>query len=161
MRVIRQLWGRQIIRFVVVGGLNTVIDISLLLLFIKLFGWHEVFANTLSVFTAVSVSYVLNHRLVFRYGSQYSWANYMRFLLVTGLGIVVVQDVVIYIVTKHIWVIDNSAHIVIRGQQVSTQTVELIIAKLSAVVISMTWNFLMYKYVVFRYQDTDDEVIVA
>lgn len=160
---ITKLWDHKVTRFIVVGCFNTIFDITLLLLFYKVVGLSEVVANTFSVAIAVSVSYFLNHRIVFRYKKKYSWRNYLRFLLVTGLSIVVVQNILIYIVTQLLWDVPESQTFEFAGQLFMTQTAVLLGAKLLAVGIGMVWNFLLYKYVVFAHNDQDesDEILIV
>ena len=156
MKLIKNLWEQRLVRFLAVGCFNTVFDISLLLFFFKIVGLPELVANTLSVSIAVSVSYVLNHKVVFRHPQNYSFANYLRFFAVTGFSIIVIQDLVIYVVTKKLWVLADAATVTVMQHQLPAKTLELLGAKASAVVFGLAWNFLLYKYVVFRGSKPDE-----
>jgi putative flippase GtrA len=152
----RKLWDRKIIRFIVVGSFNTLLDTSLLLTIVKITNWSALIANCFSVSIAITVSYFLNHRIVFRSPDGYTLKKYMRFFLVTGLGVIMIQDLVIYLVTDKFWVISKTKTFMFLGHNTHSQTVELLGAKLSAVVVGMVWNFLLYKYVVFRGHETEE-----
>jgi putative flippase GtrA len=152
----RKLWARKIIRFIVIGSFNTLLDTSLLLTIVKITDWSALIANCFSVSVAITVSYFLNHRIVFRSLERYSLKKYVRFFLVTGLGVILIQDLIIYIVTDRVWRISKTKTFMFLGHNMHSQTAELLGTKLSAVVIGMVWNFLLYKYVVFRGHESKD-----
>lgn len=158
------IWNQQILRFGVVGVFNTFFDITLLLFFYKVVGVPEVVANTFSVSIAVSLSYFLNHHIVFRYHKKYSLRNFLRFTVITGLSIMVVQNLVIFVVTHYVWNVSASETVIWHGKTFMLQTVVLLAAKLIAVAVGMVWNFLLYKYVVFpnsKQPDDSEEIIIA
>lgn len=161
---ITELWDYKIIRFGVVGCFNTVFDISLLLFFYKIVGLSEITSNTLSVGIAVTVSYFLNHRLVFRYNERYKLKSFLRFIIVTGVSIIIVQNLVIYFMTHLIWPVTSSQLLIVFGKQFMLQTVILLLSKLLAVAVGMVWNFLLYKYIVFpdsSKPDQRDEIVIV
>lgn len=158
---IKKSWERKIIRFLAVGCFNTAFDIGLLLTFVKRFNWPPLAANSLSVSIAVTVSYFLNHRIVFREKDGYSLRKYVRFFLVTGLGVILIQDVVIYFVTDRLWVISESRLFSVLGHTLHLKTAELVGAKLSAVLVGLAWNYLLYKYIVFGDGEHEEELIVG
>ena len=156
LNLLRKFWERKVIRFLVVGCFNTAFDIILLLTILKVFNWPPLVANSLSVSIAITVSYFLNHRIVFRQTGGYSLHKYVRFFLVTGLGVILIQDLVIYLVTDKLWVIDKTSTVMVFRHATSSRTIELLGAKLTAVLVGLTWNFLLYKYIVFRGHETTD-----
>lgn len=160
----KQLWERKIARFVVVGCFNTAFDVGLLLAILKIFDWPPLVANSLSVSAAITVSYFLNHRIVFRQTEAYSIKKYVRFFLVTGLGIIFIQDSIIYIATDKLWVISKAMTFTFLGHDFHSRTIEILVAKLIGVILGLAWNFLLYKYVVFRIskktKQADEEKIV-
>ena len=157
MDFITKLWAKRVVRFGVVGCFNTLFDALLLLFFFKILGIPSIAANTLAVAISVSMSYVLNHKVVFRYDKGYSFTNYLKFFAITGFSSIIIQDFVIYIVTEHLWVVSEATNIMILGRQFELKTLELLAAKGFAVGIGMIWNFLLYKYVVFRGHKPHDE----
>lgn len=143
------------VRFAAVGCFNTVLDTSLLLIFNKLIGLPVLLSNTCSSLVAVSVSYFLNHSIVFRSSDKYSVRKYFRFLLITGASIIIVQNVVIYLITGVLWQVSPTQQFSFLEFNINLQTAILLFAKMSAVLVSMIWNFLLYKYVVFNTKSTD------
>lgn len=116
-------------------------------------------ANTISVSIGITISYFLNHRFVFRHQQKYSFGSYIRFFLGTGVGVIVIQNIVLFIAGKTGFAHSaNSVHLLLIN--VSDRTFALNIAKALAVVVGMVWNFLFYKYVIFRKGD-DDSLIMA
>lgn len=148
-----------------VGIFNTLFDTTLLLILYHVTGLPEVVANTISVSISITFSYFLNHRIVFRDPAKYSLKKYLRFFAITGLGIICIQDLTIYLITSHVWVVADYQTVNVLNHMVSLKTIELIGAKLLAVLLGMAWNFLLYKYVVFKphhtKEDSEDSVIIA
>ncbi|HUC88278.1 MAG TPA: GtrA family protein [Candidatus Binatia bacterium] len=145
-----KLWGQRVVRFVIVGCFNTLLDTSLLLIMVNILGWQKIVANSLSVSIAITTSYFLNHRIVFREPESYSLKKYLRFFAVTGLGVILIQDLVIYLITDKLVVLSSHKSMKLLGRSVSERTIELVVAKLIGVMFGMIWNFLLYKYVVFK-----------
>lgn len=162
---LKKLWERKVVRFLVIGCFNTTLDTSLLLIIVKISGWPAFLANSLSAAIAISVSYFLNHRIVFRYTSSYSFKKYVRFLLGTGLGVILIQDIVIYLVTDKFWIISKTKRFMFLQHDFYDKTAELLAAKLFAVICGLAWNYVLYKYIIFRDPDTvkpkEDELIVG
>jgi putative flippase GtrA len=163
-KLLDKLWQKKVVRFMVVGCFNTVLDTSILLFGYKILGLNELIANTISVSIAITVSYFLNHRIVFRYHEHYSLKRYLHFFAVTGISIILIQDLIIYLATKVFWPVSTSRITVILGHSWSLKTIELLGAKIAAVLIAMVWNFLLYKYIIFKHKDIVDEseeIVVA
>ncbi len=148
-----------------IGSFNTTFDICLLFAIVKIFNWSPIIANSLSVSIAITVSYFLNHRIVFRHHGDYSLKKYAHFFLVTGLGVILIQDLVIYLVTDKLWVINKTSTFMAAGHPITFKALQLLGTKLTAVLIGMTWNYLLYKYVVFRGHETEEskeeELVIA
>ena len=105
---VKNAWDLRIIRFIVIGSFNTLFDTSLLLIIVKISGLSPVIVNSVSVSIAITVSYFLNHRIVFRQKSSYSLKKYIRFFLITGLGVIIIQDTIIYLVTDKFWIVNKT-----------------------------------------------------
>lgn len=125
----------QVIRFVIVGVLNTAIDVALLFLLTYL-GIELWFANICSTSVALLFSFVVNRSFTFK-----STGNILRqivpFLAVTLIGLWVLQPLVLLGVTG-----------LLNG--VWGEYVGLFVAKMLATVVSMTWNYLLYNRLVFK-----------
>lgn len=125
----------QVIRFVIVGVLNTAIDVALLFLLTYL-GVELWLANICSTSVALLFSFVVNRSFTFK-----STGNPLRqivpFVAVTLVGLWVLQPLVLLGVTG-----------LLNG--VWGEYVGLFVAKMLATVVSMTWNYLLYNRLVFK-----------
>jgi len=137
------------VRFVMTGFLNTGLDFFLLNTMVFFLGAYPIIANTISVTIGVTISYVLNHKFVFRHKDKLSLKKYLTFFAVTGFSSLVIQNMIIFAfeeagrvhfghgVPLFEWVMD-------------TNVIRLNIAKAAAVLVGMVWNFTLYKFVVFK-----------
>jgi len=131
------LW--QIAKFCLVGVLNTVIDFGVLNLLITLTGIQAglgiVPLNIMSFTTATINSYFWSKHWVF-VGSKSS--KFITFLVVSVLGIVI-NTLVVYALTTFV-----------SAPGSMSATVWANVAKVVATLVSLVWNFLGYKLVVFK-----------
>jgi ABC-type sugar transport system permease subunit len=91
--------------------------------------------------------------LVFKSKEPHTFKLFARFFLVTGLGILVIQTLVIALIT-HILVhrdigVNNLLHMV-HVHPLKIAFVNLNIAKLCAVSVGMVWNLSLYHFVIFK-----------
>jgi putative flippase GtrA len=154
--LVKKLWEQKLVRFFFVGSFNAVMDITLLLIFYKGIGLPQLVANTFSVAITVTMSYFLNHKIVFRYRQGYSLKNYLRFFAVTGFSVIFIQDLIIYLVTDKLWIIASTRTVAVGSHHLFAKTLELLAAKVAGILLGMIWNYLLYKYVVFRHQPVDE-----
>jgi putative flippase GtrA len=124
------------IRFMVVGGANTVIDFGLLFL-LKAFGLPTITANLMSTTTAFCFSFFANKKYTFKTTDTDVRREVILFIAVTLFGLWVLQTVVIKIVTAFI------------GTRLSSNEA-LFVAKLAATVVSLIWNYILYSRIVFK-----------
>lgn len=124
----------RVFRFVLVGGANTLVDVALLFVLTGS-GMPVVVANTISTSVALGMSFLLNRRFTFRstghQGRQIFW-----FLVVTLIGLWVLQPLIIVGFTA-LALVEPTA-------------LALLIGKILATAVSMTWNYVLYSRVVFR-----------
>ena len=92
-------------------------------------------ANSLSTFTAMTLSYVLNSGFVF--SAKRTKRNLVAFFVVTLVGLWVVQNAVLYFLVN--------SNDLFQDNIIMTN-----LAKVLATTVSMTWNFLLYKFIVFK-----------
>jgi putative flippase GtrA len=132
---LRKLAAKKQFRFVLVGGIATIIDFGLLNLF-NFFGWSPLIANTLSTGLAMVFSFFMNKKYTFQSDSK----NYARevalFIIFTLIGLWIIQNGIIQLLL--LIDIDLPEFVRLNG------------AKLVATLASMTWNYMMYNKVVFR-----------
>lgn len=134
--------ARRPLRFVLVGVLNTAIDIALFLLLTAV-GVAVLPANMISTGVALAVSFLVNRSYTFRSDGAIA-GQAVRFLIVTLVGLWVLQPVAIWLLLGwfETWMPETAA---------------LLAAKLAATVLSLTWNYLLYGAVVFRPARRDRE----
>ena len=122
------------LRFIVVGIANTAIDFIVLLTLTAL-GIELIIANIISTSAALSFSFFANRSFTFASTGK-KRSQILRFLLVTLVGLWVLQPVILLILVPPLETI--------FGTQIS-----IVLAKLVATVVSMTWNYLLYDLLVF------------
>lgn len=133
----------QFVRFAIVGVINTGVDFAVL----NLLAWATgvtsgawVFAiNSISVFVAMINSYFLNKYWTFRdKDKEKQGTEFLQFVLVSIVG-VVINGGIVYLVTSFVepWL------------GVSPQ-IWLNAAKVVATALSLIWNFIGYKFWVFK-----------
>ncbi len=126
------------VKFGLVGVINTGVDFTLLYLFIALFGWTPVAANVGSTSVALSVSYILNKRVVFGDTSLRKLRQFLVFVAITLFGLWVIQGAIITTVPTLIWMFYDIGN-----------GVALFVAKVLATIASLLWNYFWYSRVVF------------
>jgi putative flippase GtrA len=126
---------KQASKFGLVGIFNTALDFAIFNLGHSVFGLGTVTANVISTTIAMIVSYMINRNFVFSGSSSKATRQAILFLIVTAIGLYVLQNGVIYLVTTSIL---HSNGIVASN-----------IAKLIGTGASLVWNFILYKRVVF------------
>lgn len=127
----------QVLRFGIVGTLNTAIDFGLLFV-MKSLGLPSVPANTISSTTAFLFSFFANRNYTFRSTGLDIKREMLMFTLVTLFGLWIIQSLVIALVEPLV---------LSFGVQ---NELALLIAKLVATVASLIWNYVLYSRVVFK-----------
>ncbi|USN95906.1 MAG: GtrA family protein [Candidatus Nomurabacteria bacterium] len=147
-------------RFICVGFFNTTLDFLLLNLLAFVAHIPVLVANVVSVCVGVVVSYYLNHIFVFRHHSPPSLQSFAKFFIVTGISVVVVQTVVIAIMTP---IYMNLLHSLLNlvssfGLDGYEHQLAVNMAKVTAVLVGMFWNYILYSKTVFR-ENTKHRVV--
>jgi putative flippase GtrA len=128
---------RRILKFGTVGVLNTLIDLGVSnLLF--LLGVNIYVATSISFLASATNSYFLNRAWTFKdHQVENSWTKYGQFVFVATTGLII-NYVMIYIGT--------------RVLNVDNELVKANIILLSRIAVSMGWNYLLTRFVVFKKQ---------
>jgi putative flippase GtrA len=150
--MISKLWKNQVVRFIVIGIANTLIDFGILNVLVFAFSFNKILANSISTIIAMIVSYILNYRVVFRHDTQGHVKKIIIFIVITAFGLLVLQNLVIYVFVHWITFPGNIGTTIIHAigfSQLSRQFIGLNIAKALASAASMVWNYIMYKKFVF------------
>lgn len=129
----------QLAKFALVGVLNTAIDFGILNFLIATTsvtsGLGIILINSTSFSTALVNSYFWNKEWVF---AEKKGGNFLTFLAVTIIGLSINTGVV-YILTTYV-----------SPVIVTTDTLWANLAKVMATFLSLAWNFLGYRLIVFK-----------
>lgn len=129
--------NNKIIRFGIVGTINTALDFGLLLLFTHL-GLPKIVSNTLSTGLAFIFSFFANKKYTFRSSSGNVKREIALFTIVTLFGLWVLQNGVIWLISP------------LCAALLHNESLALLTAKLAGTIVSLTWNYLTYDILVFR-----------
>ena len=151
--MIQKLWHKHSsIRFVAVGIFNTLLDFSILNFLVFAFGTNKIVANSISVSVAMLISFFLNKQIVFRDSGQSYVKKMILFIVITALGLYVIQNIVIAIMIHYLtWPASVCSDLLhsIGFKQLSDTFITLNFAKVIATGFSLVWNFFMYKKYIF------------
>ena len=150
MNVIFYLIGKKIpiffqfAKFITVGLANTAVDFGVLNFLMWASGTYEgktiILFNVISFLIAAIHSYLWNKLWTFEVKGKLNIANqFLQFIIVSLVG-VLINSGIIYIITT--WFSSN----VSKGVWVN-------VAKVFATVVSLVWNFIGYKFIVFKKKD--------
>jgi putative flippase GtrA len=117
-------------RFSIVGGLNTLVDLAVFLLLVKLFSVPLVPANLLAFAVALANSYLLNRLWTFHdSATATSLGTISRFVLFNICGALLATAALALLAALGL---------------------PVLAAKLLAIAVSMAWNYLTMRHFVFR-----------
>lgn len=125
------------IKFLLVGGFNTVLDFSLLFIGVAL-GLDKIVANFISTGVSMVVSFFANKSFTFKNNDRATKRQFILFLVITAFGLWVIQPIVILAVTGAF------------STMIANASLLLLIAKIIATVASLIWNYLFYSRFVFK-----------
>lgn len=125
------------IRFLLVGGTNTVLDFALLFLFTNL-GLHKIAANTLSTGIAFVFSFFANKQFTFKDSSKNVKRQFIAFAIITLSGLWLLQPLIIWLSSDFL------------APHTNNEQLTLFIAKVIATIASMVWNYILYTKLVFK-----------
>ena len=129
----------KLLRFALVGGINTAIDIGLLFGLTAL-GVPKLAANTISTGTAFIFSFFANKSYTFRTQGNMR-RQLVLFVIITLAGLWGLQNAVIFCISP------------ILTSVIHTEPLVLLLAKIIATGASLVWNYCLYDRVVFRTTD--------
>ncbi|MFZ2835764.1 MAG: GtrA family protein [Candidatus Saccharimonadales bacterium] len=124
-------------RFALVGGFNTALDFGILFGLTAL-GVDKIPANYISTSVSFVFSFFANKTFTFKAKSGNAKREFLSFVIVTLIGLWVLQPLVITAVSQ------------LLETTTLDGTITLLIAKLIATVVSLVWNYILYSRVVFK-----------
>ncbi len=139
-------------KFGAVGILNTGLDFGLYNLLSSSLGLSLIQANILSTTAAMGFSFVANKKLVFKHHAGSFWRQAAVFLAITAFGLYVIQTGTILLLTDlWVWPVRTAIHL-FHWFGLTGHDNFLIknTAKAIATALSLSWNYVMYKKVVFN-----------
>jgi putative flippase GtrA len=124
-------------KFLVIGGINTLLDLALYFVFANLLRIPPVTSSILSTGITMCFSFYMNHRYVFS-SSKRKRETIIQFFGVTMFNVWLIQSTVISLVLH-----------VLRGYPYFDDKIWTLnlVAKLCGVGVSFVLNFLMYRYI--------------
>lgn len=125
------------LRFGIVGIANTALDFAILFILVGL-GLDKIVANFISTGTAFIFSFFVNKSFTFKSKGGNVKKQFALFLIVTIIGLWVIQPLVI-----------SGVSFALSDTGWSEQ-VTLFIAKVIATVASLVWNYVFYSRLVFK-----------
>lgn len=128
----------QPIRFGMIGGANTALDFAVFYVLTAIVSANFVIANIISTGIVLLLSLWLN--AAYTFSEKVTKKRAALFIAVTLFGLWALQPLVIALASP-------VAIALIPGV---SQSLALLIAKLPATAASLTWNFILYKQVVFK-----------
>lgn len=146
---------KRVGKFGAVGLINTAIDLVLYnLLSSSAVGLSLIGANLISTTAAMIFSFFANQRFVFKPVHQSLGRQALTFFPITAFGLYVLQTGVIKLLTAY-WT--SPLHLVIIiVHAIGLSAIfkdDFVVkngAKAAAILVSLTWNYIMYKKVVFK-----------
>ena len=124
------------LRFAIVGGLNTAIDFGTLFILVAL-GLPALASNYISTSVALMFSFFANKSFTFKDGAKFTKTKFSYFLTITLFGLWIIQPVII-----------EGARIVLNSLQINSYVI-LFAGKIMATIVTLIWNYLLYRKFVF------------
>ena len=146
---------QNVAKFGLVGILNTLIDFGIFnVLTNKRLGLKKIPANLISTTTAMLVSFTLNRGFVFNATGGNIYVQSAEFFAVTAFGLYVLQNIVIwFLLDVWEWPVELAWKIVGLVKLDTFMDEEFVrknAAKAAATLVSLTWNYVMFSFIVFK-----------
>jgi putative flippase GtrA len=130
----------QITKFGIVGGLNTLFELTIINIFISAAGGVTLFPlfKAFSFLLAVSNAYIFNKRWTFLSSTRVTQKELTAFFIVNGLALGANVGVATFLVN------------VVGAPRGIPEAVWVNVSVVIAVLVAMIWNFMGQKHVIFR-----------
>ena len=153
---------KQAGKFAIVGVINTLVDVVILNILV-FFGFTAAFvilgqqflaANIVSVAVAMVNSFILNKQWTFRAEEGNIYLQIVKFLVITIIGMFIIHQLIFngiyYGLPSISGFIISIVHFLKLNNIFSDSFVALNSAKAIAIIASLIWNFIGYKFIVFK-----------
>ncbi len=145
----------RIAKFGLVGIFNTALDFGIYnILTSKRFKLSRIHANIISTTIAMIFSFFANQRFVFKAQGGNLFLQIGSFYLVTAFGLYVLQNIIIHFLTYKWQSIPKLAIRIVHGLNLNKlfhdEFVHKNTVKLAATFVSLSWNFILFQYLVFH-----------
>ena len=127
-------------RFLVVGGISTIIEIGAFNLFVFVFGWDPVISKVAASLVALVNAYIGNREWTFRHRDRRGRVSELVLFLITNGVCTALGAVLVWLGVEALSVITGHA----------TGALGLNIVNLMSIVIVVLFRFVLYHKVVFR-----------
>ncbi|HSX02612.1 MAG TPA: GtrA family protein [Candidatus Saccharimonadia bacterium] len=146
---------RRVGKFGAIGVINTLLDFTIYNVLHTQAGLSLIEANIISTTCAMIFSFFANKQIVFKHHGGRWWHQAVPFFAATMFGLYVLQNGTITLLTD-IWpgmlgVAVMLAHATGASRVVSDSFVVNNGAKAVATAVSLAWNYIIYKKVVFKH----------
>ena len=130
------------VRFIIVGGANTVIDYSILFALVNFASIPIFYSNMISTGIALCFSFLLNKKFTFKDKNATGKSQIIKFLVITLVGLWIIRPIIIMIV--------DVAASLLGSRSVANNNLTLLIGLITATCVTLIWNFYLYKKFVFK-----------
>jgi putative flippase GtrA len=130
----KRLYLRQLSKFVIAGGLVTILDFILYIFLTRVFSFwqtHYLWANFIVLSLAAIVSFYFNKNWVFKDKGKKLLSQYLKFWVIGGVGGMVFYQYLLFVFVESVRVYD-------------------ILAKAFAAIIVLFFRFVIQKFWVFK-----------
>ena len=143
----------QLAKFALVGGLNFLIDLGILNLLIFTVGissgFYAAVFKALAFLAAMTSSFIWNKFWTFgSLGTGEAGKQFMEFFIVSGIGLLV--NVGSFAVLNDFFGARNPLVLALTGQAGIDLKTWASVSAAGAAVVGLAWNFIGYKFIVFR-----------
>lgn len=154
--------GKQVGKFAIVGVINTLVDVAILNVLVFLgfaatfivFGQKFLIANIISVAAAMINSFILNKQWTFKSDRGNVYLEAVKFFAITMIGMFVIHQIIFNTLYYNFTFLSSMAvsiiHFIGLNKIFSDNFVVLNFSKAIAIFGSLIWNFIGYKFIVFK-----------
>jgi putative flippase GtrA len=130
----------QIFKFGLIGTLNFLIDLSIYLLLTRKLSFYYILAHITAFLIANSISFIFNKSFAFQDKENNKiFLKYLKFLSFTIVSLLL-SGLVLFITVYYLKMFD-------------------IYGKILGTIVAAIWNFLMYKFIVFKTREPKYDII--